>query len=1135
MPAELSRRNMLAIAAATAGAVVTQAVIWEAPAFSATPGLLDAAASDQSAGEAGPVLDTVVFGDTASETAHTLTAAASDVVAGALGQSARVLNPQAQPGWWGGSTRFTVTVDPQKTTYVTVKLWGGDTAGAADDTEDWRLQLFVDGKSVGWYDEAPVDNLDLLGIEPRSPGRFFLHTLPLPESYTSGNTTLQIEIRSMGRIYAYGGSVDQFFRSQTTPSRPIYRVYTHTDPYFVPAEDDEFGEAPTPATRVNDDASTLATITAKVLDQHRQLIYGGGAYTTDAWGFNELAEGYAWKESPAYRNPDAIAAICAAIDGRYNAWKADATVLTASDQQWQGFGRVGLTLAYLWDDILSELDKSVSVGYTELVNAGFEQGGSTPLGWSPEGWAAHGTMTRDTSVAHSGSASMKLVSDGGALVVAPKGFTLVGSGSFALSGWIKTNGTATSPKLDVLFFDDADKLVGTDHNFFAATGTTDWQRVGGVVPIPSGATRFQIWAVVTSGETAWFDDISFQAAPPGDLTIVNPGFEAGDTTPFAWTPQPWAANGSLVRDTAQAHSGTASARLTSNGGGLVVGPSGRTRVGPGQFTVAAWIKTDGRATSPKVDVLFWDAAGHLAGTDHNVFAAAGTADWQQVTSTFAVPTGAVEFEVWLVVNGGEAAWFDDISFTAPAPAGAAIGRRAAYRDMLLSSRDYWKQNMRHYSNQAQITAIGIYQANRGLSLLSPADAWPESRARQWLYESLGTAAWLGPELPDGTRTKPLGTDYRVVTPKGLTRELGYVGNYGEVTDWLVMMYESVTRGHGAVAAPEIRLRMLQMIHARARFRHFDVDAQGNRVCRLETVIGWRNEVYPGEIAYAQRTAWDSSPVMAPAVFADADLTGWAQEMIGDGQFGPQLSLMLTNSSTRVGLNATRMLARDLPAFDAFAASDSRMPVNWDAPDFVFSDEVDGAVAVKNGSEVFFASLYWRARQGINNWGRVHLVTPSGQHSATVRELTRGAVSGTTYTVPDWTTWDYTINNSGQPTGVPEGGWPAPGTQVHQAFAGEVLPVATIPADAHPALGSTQFGVEEPLVGIAPYYQLQYGDYLVGMNTTSDQTFQLASSDPGTARVLGEIPAGFRGDGDHVPLAHGLAVPPLSTVVLHLNR
>ncbi|MGO4533602.1 hypothetical protein [Leifsonia sp. 2MCAF36] len=1133
MSPEFTRRNLLAAAAATAGVVATQAVIWEVPASAASRAPSVAAGARRLSG-ADSVLDTIVFGDSASETVHALIASESSVVGGALGQSARTFMPKAQPGWWGGSALFTVNVDPAKTTYVTAKLWGGDAAGAADDSQDWRLQLFVDGKAVGWYDEGPVDNLDLLGLDPRSPGRFFLHTLPLPEAYTQGKSSLQIEVRSMGRIFAYGGSPDSFFYDQTTPSRPIYRVYTHTDPYFEPADGDEFGTAPTVRTRPNQDQSTLADVRAKVLAQHDQLIYGGGAYTTDAWGFNELAEAYQWKDSSAYQNPDALVAVCAAIDGRHNAWKADGAVLSGSDQQWQGFGRVGLTLAYLWDDLQSELDRNVSAGYTSLVNAGFEQGGTTPLGWFVQGWASQGTMSRDISVYRSGSASLKVVSNGGSVVVSPNGYTLVGSGGFFLSGWIKTDGTATSPKLDVLFFDDANKLVGTDHNFFAATGTSDWQQVGGAFSVPTGATRFQIWAVVSSGETAWFDDITFQAAGPGNLQVVNAGFEAGGATPFAWAPQPWANNGTLARDTTQAHSGTASARLTSTGGSIVVGPAGRTKVAAGQFTVSAWLKTNGLAASPKIDVLFWDATGKLAGGDHNFFAAPGTTGWQQVTGTFTIPDGAVEFEVWMVVANGESAWFDDISVTAPPPAGSAVTRRAAYTDMLLSSRDYWKQNMRHYTNQAQITAIGIYQANRGLSLISPSDAWPESRARQWLYESLGMAAWLGPELPDGTRTRPLGADYYVVTPKGLTRELGYVGNYGEVTDWLVMMYESVTRGHAASAAPEIRDQMLTMIHARGYFRHFDVDADGYRVARLETVIGWRNEVYPGEIAYAQRTAWDSSPVMAPAVFADPKLVGWTQEMIADGQFAPQLSLMLTNSSTRVGLNATRMLARDLPAFEALAASGERMPVNWDAPDFVFTDEADGAIAVKNGQEILFASLYWRARQGINDWGRVHLVTPTSQLSATVRERTQGSVSSDTFTVQDWTTWDYAINNSGQPTGVPGGGWAAPGDAVHQAYAGEVLPVAMIPGDAHPALGSTELGVEEVMVGIAPYYQLQYGRYLVGMNTTSDQTFRLASNAQGTARVLGGAPKGFHGNSSHVPLARGIEVPPQSTVVLHLN-
>jgi len=985
---EISRRSLLAGAAATAGAAVIGAVLWEAPS-SASAAVPPAFAQAGAPAPAAPI-DRVVFGDAASEAAHGFTSTLSDVVGGALGQSARVLNPTAQPGWWGGSAKFTVTVDPDKANYVTVKLWGGDAADKANESHNWRLQLFVDGESVGWYDEGPVDNLDQLGVDARSPERFFMHTLPLPEGRTQGRTSLEIEVRSMGRIWSYG-QADTFFYDQTEPSRPIYCVYSHTTPYFVPADDDAFGGAPAAPARANTDADALAAVRTRVLNEQLNLVYGGGGKTMDAWAFNSIAEGYAWKDSPAYRNPDALSAICEAIDGRYLAWKADPTVLTGSDQQWQGFGRVGLVLAYLWEDIQAELDKDVVTTQDRLVNPGFEVGTTSPVGWHQNIWNGSGTASRDTTVFRSGNASAKL--------------TVAGTG-----------------------------------------GTIGY--------------------------------------------IANT----------------------------------------------------RVSVGPGTYTYAAWVKTAGITSAGAtagayLDVLFRNAAGAYVGTDHKIYASGGaTADWQQLEVALDTPAGAVVADIQVRLDRPGTAWFDDMTFNGPPapPSGTPVPRRIAYRDMLLTSRDYWKQNARFYSNQAMITSIGIYQANRGLSLLSPDDAWPEARARMWIAESIGLSPWLGSELPDGTRTQPLGSDYPVVTPKGLTRELGYVGSYGEVTDWLVMMYESITRGHGAVEAPEVRAQMLKIIKTRAYFRHFDVDADGNRICRLETEIGWRNEVYPGIADYVQPTHWDSSPVMAAGAFEDADLTGWAQEMIADGQFGPQLDLHVTNTSTRVGLAATRMLARDLPTFQAQATSSSRMPVDWDAPDFVFTDEVDGAIAVKNGQEMFFASLYWRAREGVNDWARVHLVTPSLQRSATVREKTDGELSSKTFTVQDWVTWDYAINDAtGGPSPVPAGGWDAPGPTVHQAFAGEVLVQAKVPAGVDPTFGSPTLGTEEALVGLAPYYQLEYGHYIVAMNTTNDQTFRLQTGRRGLARVLSAGPDGRTDLPSTVELLQPIKIGPQSTLVLYV--
>ena len=106
--------------------------------------------------------------------------------------------------------------------------------------------------------------------------------------------------------------------------------------------------------------------------------------------------------------------------------------------------------------------------------------------------------------------------------------------------------------------------------------------------------------------------------------------------------------------------------------------------------------------------------------------------------------------------------------------------------------------------------------------------------------------------------------------------------------------------------------------------------------------------------------------------------------------------------------------------------------------------------------------------------------------------------------------------------------------MHQAYAGEVLPLAIIPSDAHPALGSTELGVEEALVGIAPYYELRYGRYLVGMNTTIDQIFTVKVTGLGTARLLSTPPHGFHGNTEHVAVASGISLPPQSTVVLYLD-
>ncbi|WP_327347276.1 hypothetical protein [Streptomyces europaeiscabiei] len=152
-------------------------------------------------GTASRALDTLVLEDTVSESAHGLTAPLSDVVAGGLDQTARVLTAPRTAGFWGGAPSARMACRPKGATYVTVKLWGSE-SGA----ELGRLQLFAEGKQVGHYHLGAVDPLDIASEDPRSPERFFFHTLPLPLGLTEGKKSISLEIRSMGRISGYGAT-----------------------------------------------------------------------------------------------------------------------------------------------------------------------------------------------------------------------------------------------------------------------------------------------------------------------------------------------------------------------------------------------------------------------------------------------------------------------------------------------------------------------------------------------------------------------------------------------------------------------------------------------------------------------------------------------------------------------------------------------------------------------------------------------------------------------------------------------------------------------------------------------------------------------------------------------------------------
>jgi hypothetical protein len=91
--------------------------------------------------------------------------------------------------------------------------------------------------------------------------------------------------------------------------------------------------------------------------------------------------------------------------------------------------------------------------------------------------------------------------------------------------------------------------------------------------------------------------------------------------------------------------------------------------------------------------------------------------------------------------------------------------------------------------------------------------------------------------------------------------------------------------------------------------------------------------------------------------------------------------------------------------------------------------------------------------------------------------------------------------------------------MHSAHAGEKLPIAKIPSDVR-----FRPGEESVYAGKANFYTLRYGDYLIGLNTTTDKTFELRPP-AASASAIDLV------SGKTVKLAGPIPVAPRSTVVL----
>ncbi len=438
-------------------------------------------------------------------------------------------------------------------------------------------------------------------------------------------------------------------------------------------------------------------------------------------------------------------------------------------------------------------------------------------------------------------------------------------------------------------------------------------------------------------------------------------------------------------------------------------------------------------------------------------------------------------------------------------------RRAAWSELFVASRDWLRGHRRWLSNQAMFTDVNLYLSNRAVAAIDPARALAEEKARDYLYQAAGLSPWLGVET-DGNFEKPLGDSFYQVTEKGLTRELGYVGGYGEVGTAGVMDLYEATRDAAGEGDAKIKAQLAKMIQARGVFRYPLVDSENYTAMRLETGVGWRDAHFPGGVMYVQPAGGDQSALCEAAATLDAHAIGYAQQMMEEGQFFATVAGGLKDRRFRetVGLLG---LPEQYELIQAQARSEHRLPMSKGRPDFVFADEEDGVVAIKHGEEILYASLYWRAGFGVNSLARVHHLTPRYQQIAVVREEVVVDASGEVYKRPDWINFGF--GNGGTHIKYPR--------DLHQAYAGEELPVAKMPAGV-----TLKAGGSNVFAGRGEFYTLRYGPYLIGMNMTKEKSFEL------------KVPAGAKGAVELVSKlgeiagGSGLKVGPRSTSVLYLT-
>lgn len=414
-----------------------------------------------------------------------------------------------------------------------------------------------------------------------------------------------------------------------------------------------------------------------------------------------------------------------------------------------------------------------------------------------------------------------------------------------------------------------------------------------------------------------------------------------------------------------------------------------------------------------------------------------------------------------------------------------LTRRQAYANFFHDAFEWRRSDRRLATTQSVAVARGLYRLQQALRALGDPRALTEPQSLRYLHEATGLAP---------LRTRDFAIDaananfpFYALTEAGLPRDPGYADASAELTRTLAQLAEET-------GDPLLKVQAEKAVAARSVFRIPANSPDGNRTFNGIGVFSWNTPAYPSRLAYhgLEEAAVLGDPVslrLAQLEIEHGRLYLLDSTPEREANWNPSDSLRLVGHYRKI---------QNLPP------SAHRLPMEPESPDFVWADEEIGVFAFRHGETRAYGSFYNNdatAGRAIGDLGVLEFTRPEIDRLVDFRPESAPPRSGLSLKFK---------NPHGERT-YAQAPLP-PGYTVWQES----------PPDA-----------VDPRAGLAYFYRLHYGDYLVGMNTTQPGTYRESS-------YTLVIPEGVTAatdvaTGQPVNIKKPVRLGPGETRVLHLQR